>query len=454
MNSIYKKVTDYFTAGHERSVRAKKNIVQLFLYKGLSVIITLMIVPIALDYLDPVRYGIWLTLSSIISWLTYFDVGLGNGLKNKFAEAKAKDNDELARIYVSTTYGVLTIIIILILLVFMVINVFLDWTKILNAPPELAGEINLLVIFVFVTFCISFVANLINTILTADQRPAASSLISLIANILSISFILLLNYGFKSSLLYAGIALSISTSLASVAASFYYFSNNYKIYKPSIKLIQWQFSKQLMNLGFKFFLIQISVIVIFSTDNIIITQFFGPSDVTVYNIAYKYFSVVIMLFGIILTPFWSAYTEAFTKNEIDWIREITKKLLKVWIFFAVLVLIMIVLSNVVYELWVGKEIIVPLSLSIVMGGYVLLLNLSNILTTFINGTGKIKIQTYLSVIIGIINIPIIIILVKFFHLGLTGVILGTCISLIPFLIVLPIQYSKILNAKALAVWNE
>ena len=76
--------------GHERSIKAKKNILGLLAIKGASIIIGFIMVPLTIGYINPTRYGIWLTLSSIVAWLSYFDIGFGHGLRNKFAEALAK----------------------------------------------------------------------------------------------------------------------------------------------------------------------------------------------------------------------------------------------------------------------------------------------------------------------------------------------------------------------------
>src|ERR1700687_5870800 len=103
-------LTRKITSGHQRSVKAKKNIIASFFIKGISISISLILVPLTINYINPSRYGIWLTLSSIVGWFSFFDIGLAHGLRNKFAEAKAKGDNESAQIYVSTTYAVLAII--------------------------------------------------------------------------------------------------------------------------------------------------------------------------------------------------------------------------------------------------------------------------------------------------------------------------------------------------------
>src|SRR6266542_424892 len=89
---------------HERSIQVKKNILTSFLAKGGTIAINLFLVRITIDYVSPLQYGVWLTLSSIIAWFSFFDIGFGNGLKNKLTEAIAKNDYLLARQYVSSTY--------------------------------------------------------------------------------------------------------------------------------------------------------------------------------------------------------------------------------------------------------------------------------------------------------------------------------------------------------------
>lgn len=450
----YKKIVIYFTVGHERSLRAKKNIILIFLYKGSAALIGLLIVPLTLHFLDSVKYGIWLTLSSIMGWIYFFDVGLGNGLRNKFAEAKANSNNDLAKGYVSTAYAGLFIVVGLIFLIFIIINKYLNWTKILNAPENLKEELNLLVIVSFSFFCMGLVIKLIDTILIADQRPGTSSFILLICNIFILGFIYLLTKTTSSSLLLAGIILSAASILIWLFASVYFYMKDYREVRPSIRNINWNYGRELMSLGTKFFVIQISVLVIFTSSNIVITQLFGPAQVTIYNIAYKYFSIVIMIFSIITTPFWSAFTEAYVKKDFEWIKKTTNKLIKMWFFFSIIMIIMVIISNSVYAIWIGREFTIPISITIFMGIYTALLNLSNIFTAFINGTGKIKIQLYLAILMGSISVPLMIFLASTLALGVTGIILAICISVVPFLIFLPLQYYKILNNKAFGIWAK
>jgi O-antigen/teichoic acid export membrane protein len=68
----------YINKGQSRSIDAKKNIVTSFVIKGINVLINLALVPLTIKYVNSTQYGIWLTLSSIITWFSFFDIGFGN----------------------------------------------------------------------------------------------------------------------------------------------------------------------------------------------------------------------------------------------------------------------------------------------------------------------------------------------------------------------------------------
>ena len=138
-----------FFKGDKRSVRAKKNIIASFVIKGISIVVGFLMVRVVLDYLDTSKYGIWLTLTSFITWFTFFEIGLGSGLKNELSEALAKKDFELGKIYVSTTYAILTIVIGIVAILFFTANFYIDWTKILNTDRNMSSELTNLAFIVF-----------------------------------------------------------------------------------------------------------------------------------------------------------------------------------------------------------------------------------------------------------------------------------------------------------------
>ena len=338
-------INSFINKGHHRSVKAKKNIVASFFLKGISIVISLVVVPLTINYINPSRYGIWLTLSSIVGWFGFFDIGLSHGLRNKFAEARAKNDDELAQIYVSTTYAILGIIFFFAWLLFLIANHFLNWAHILKISETMQSEISVLAIIVFTYFCLQIVLKIITTLISANQQPARASLIDVLGQIFSLIFILILVKTTKGSLILLGIALCLSPLIVLAGANLIYFTGTFKKYRPRFSKIKFNYAKSLFNLGMIFFIIQVAGLIQFETANIIIARNFGTAEVTSYNIVYKYFGILNMLFVIFIAPFWSASTEAYIKNDFNWIKKGIKKYNQLNILMLILGLVMLLFSE-------------------------------------------------------------------------------------------------------------
>ena len=450
--SAFSSLNSIINKGHQRSVKAKKNILASFVIRGCNIAISLVLVPLTIHYVDRTQYGVWLTLSSIIGWFTFFDIGFGNGLRNKFAEAIAKGDHLLARIYLSTTYAILSIIIAVVLIIFFCVNPFLNWSTILNAPAGMAEQLSTVALLVFVFFCLQFVLQLITTIITANQQPAKASFFNFLGSLFSLTIIFILTKTTSGSLIYLGMALGITPVLVLTSSSLWFYNHEYKQYAPSFKYIKFSYARNLMSLGIKFFIIQIAAIIFYETSNLIIAQLFGPAQVTSYNIAYKYFGIIPMVMSIITSPFWSAFTEAWVNKDIQWIKTTMKRLRLLCLLLSGLAVLMLLLSDFVYTMWVGNQIIIPLSVSISIASYVILNAWNAIHSQFLNGVGKIKMQLYFALGGSLINIPLAIFLGK--NLGIYGVVLSTTIISIVVAVVSPIQYNKIINNRADGIWAK
>ena len=450
LKNIQLKFNSFFSEGHSRTLLAKKNIATSFLIKGGSILIGLLLVPMTINYINPTQYGIWLTLSSIISWFSFFDIGLGNGLKNKLAETNALEQYEKSQVYISTTYVILTIISLFVFLFFLCINPFLDWTEILNTSNYDGQSLNYVALIIVGFFCISFIIQLINTILTANHRPAKSSLISLIGSLFSLILIFGLTKYTEASLIKLVLVLAGIPLLIQIIATVLLFKTSLKNLAPKFKLINFKYAKELLSVGGVFFIIQIGALVLFQTDNIVITQLFGPKEVTIFNIAYKLFSVVIMVFTIIMTPFWSAFSDAYAKKDMDWIKGVITKMQKYWLLLIVLTICLLLISPFVFQLWLGDSVKIPFTLSVAMTIYVIAYSWHTIHVFLLNGIGKVRLQLYLIVISAIVNIPLAIFFGK--KIGLAGITFSNAILLIIMGIIFSIQCKKILNNSASGIW--
>ena len=454
MRDLVFKIYNRVGIKSDRTKNIAKHIGWSTFYKIGSIIANFLLVPLTINYLDTENYGVWLTLSSFISWFSFFDIGLGNGLRNKFAEAKTLGNYKDAQAFVSTAYFTIGSISLTIVLIFFGLNQFIDWAELFNTNPGLQDELSLLLPIIFAFFGLQLVVKLITSIYQADQNHSIQGKIQFFGQGLSLIAIWLLTKTDNSSLLIFGSIFSALPVLFLVGLNFFAFKTRFKAFKPKFSLWKKEYLKEITGLGFKFFIVQIAAMVLFSTDNFIISKLFGPEEVVPYNIAFKYFSIVTMGYTILITPYWSSFTEAYAKKDFEWIKKSVANIQKIWLIIPVGLAVMVFLSNWFYNLWVGDKVNVPLELSLAMALFVAMLTFNMIYVNFINGIGKIKLQLITSLISMTINIPLSIYFGKYLGWGSTGVILATCFSLGYSVILRPIQYYKLINHTAKGIWNK
>lgn len=454
MKEVIFKIYNKVGIKSDRTKNIAKHIGWSLFYKIGSIVANFLLVPLTINYLDTENYGNWLTLSSFIGWFSFFDIGLGNGLRNKFAEAKALGNYKEAQALVSTAYFTIGSISLFIVIVFFGINQFIDWSQLFNTNKSLQGELSLLLPIIFAFFGLQLVLKLITSIYQADQNHSIQGKIQFIGQALSLLAIWALTKTNHSSLLLFGSIFSALPVLILIGLNFFAFKTTFKTFKPKISLWKKEYLKEITGLGFKFFVVQIAAMVLFTTDNFIISKLFGPEEVVPYNIAFKYFSLVTMAYTIIITPYWSSFTEAYAKKDFAWIKKSVSNIQKIWLLIPICLIVMVFSADWFYQFWIGDKVKVPLILSMAMAFFVAFLTFNMIYVFFINGIGKIKLQLIASLISMTINIPLSIYFGKYLGWGSTGVILATCFSLLYCVVLWPIQYYKLINNRAKGIWNK
>ncbi|MDK2788039.1 MAG: hypothetical protein PWP07_1264 [Epulopiscium sp.] len=445
LRDIIKDYIVKYKNSHERTRLLVKNVISGFFIKGGSIICSFLLVPLTIDFVDVKTYGIWLTLSSIIGWASFFDVGLGHGLRNRFAKAIALNEQEKAKHYVSSAYFVLFAIILVLAVIFTIANPYINWSTVLAAPLDMKQSLTIVAAIVVYSFLLQLLLKLITSLLLAKQWSAKASLVSLIGNTLSLSIIYLATKTTNGSLLVLALIFSTIPTLVLLFYNIYYFNTSFKFYKPSFFYVRLGDIKALFGLGALFFLIQIAAIIQFQTGNILIAHWFGNNEVAVYNVTYKYFSVITMGFSLIVAPYWSAFTDAYTKNDFNWIKSIVSKTIKIWFIFALVGIFMLLFSPFIYKIWIGNRLAIPFSLSLTMLIYTLLLSYGSIFVMFINGIGKIKLQTYTSLVSPLAFLGLAYLFTHTLHIGIAGIVLATILANFYGPILAPLQFKKIIK---------
>lgn len=391
---------------NNRSNMIYKNIIVSFFVKGWSAIVVLLMVPLTLKMLGAYSNGVWLTISGILIWIDFMDIGLGNGLRNTLAKYVAIGDNEKARMAVSSTFFILTIIIIPLLLLCCALIHLLDIYNLLgisrNLVPNLSSILTIAVVMTSITFILKAIGNLYMGL----QLPAISNLIMCLGQTLSLVITLTAYYIGCRSLTYVVFINTLSPLIIWTAFYPYTFFYRYPQFRPSFRYINKQISYILCSQGIKFFVLQIFSVVLFASVNIIISKLFSPSEVTPYQIVYRYFSLILVIFNIISIPFWNATTDAYYRDDMIWIKNSSRKLDAVVVTSFFVLLVMVLLSGFIYSIWIGYEVTIPIELSIAMAAYIFVLIVSLRYSYILNGVNALRIQLIFTIFATVVFVPL------------------------------------------------
>lgn len=420
-----------------------KNISYGFGIRLSGILLQFILVPISLRYVEAGHYGLWLTISTMVMWLGLFDLGLTNGLRNKISERISQNRiDEIGGL-LKLSYKFLFILAAAVFLAGLTIILLTNWRNVIDVPATL-GRSELLWVFSICLFffCFNLALKPIFALHYSLHNSYVESFATLAASLISLLLILAgRNLDFLPKMIWLSIAFSMPAFLVLVTITLttmrkypQYFQSGLDKAKRSIK--------EISGISLKYFVIQISATVVFMTNSFLISHFFGNEQVTSYNIVARYFSLPVIFFGIILTPFWNIVAENVHGNNGEKLKMVFQQVRKMLLLMLLMLLGMMLISKIFFQLWVGDAVDVNLNLILAYSFFTLVSLLGSYYTLFINGSGDIKLQTIVSFINSVLYLPIMIAFIKYSKTSLEGMVIFSTIWLG---LTLPIKYYQVVR---------
>ena len=421
----------------------KDNMTRTMLLSGLckpiSMLISFIYVPIVLNYLEVEKYGIWATILTIVSWISYFDIGIGNGLRNKLTESINRGDGKEKQL-VSSAYAFITVIMIVITLLFSMCVFSVNWKRIFGVS-NIDENLGLVVLISFVFVALNFVLSICKNVLYALQKSVYVSEMELVTQMVNLFGVLIVTRLFKSSLFVMAIVYGLSMTIVNLASSILVYANN-KNLCPSLRSINVYVGKGLTNLGVQFFIIQICALVLFTTDSLIISYLYGAADVTPYNTVNKFFNVIIGVYTAMIAPIWSAVGKEKANKNYSRIKEIEHKVCVLMTPFVFATVVLAVIFKPLTGLWLGRDLDYTTELIIFGALYCLLSLWCNTYASIANGLELMKISIIVAVIQAAVNIPLSLFLAENMGMKSAGVLAGTVLSMAISAIIQPLAVKK------------
>jgi O-antigen/teichoic acid export membrane protein len=424
-------------SSRRRSANYFRQVQASVLFKAGAVLASFISIPILIKYLGVEQFGVWSTILSVMTWLVLFDLGIGNGLKNCISKALAENNRVETSRYISAGYTLIGIISIVLWGLSFFSTYFIPWLRVFNTTAVSENEIRLAVQISLSCVLLNFWIGLVGAVLGGFQKTSLVALGQFYSNMISLFFVCLAWAILDSSIVVLAVVYGGAMLLASALLSVGFYRENRDLFP--VFLWRREYLRPLLSVGVTFFTIQIAVLVVFTTDKILISQFFGPQLVTQYEVVMKIFALFSIAHALICAPLWPAYADAYHRKDNRWIRSMLHKQLVLFAAFVFAVLIMVLMAKKIILIWIGEGLNVSSDLILAIAVFVLISIWNNIYAMILNGVGRTNVQLVTAILAMVFNIPVAYVMVRGYGLGVSGVVVAATVSLLFSAVALPIQ---------------
>ena len=401
----------------------------------------LITVPLTLKYLGNERFGLWMTISSVLAMAAFADFGAGNGVLNTVAKAYGKDDREGIRQAVSSGFAILNSIAVFLLLLFFTIYRFVNWGDFFRVvSPQARSEAGPALAVFAICFVLNISMDVVQRVQLGLQQGYRYGLWQLCGS--TAGFIGVLGgIWLHVSLPVLVVAIAGAPTFATSLNTVHFFGFVRPDLRPSRKLVSRDVISQIARLGGLFFVLQVVVAVSFSADNFIVARTLGAVNVPEYSIPQRMFALTGILLATLVAPLWPAYSEAISRNHLAWVRRtLARSLLIVLLVSLTASSFLLVFARKLIYWWVGSRIHPPFMLLLGLAIWSVIECCSFTLGAFLNGAAAVRFQIGVSVTFGVVCVAMKVLLTR--HFGLVAVpwsTIASCflIQVIPWVFFIP-----------------
>jgi O-antigen/teichoic acid export membrane protein len=361
-------------AGRERYRRAGLTASASFISKALTIVISFVSVPLTVHYLGAERYGVWLTIGSLLTWMSMTDFGIaGNALVNLLSEAHGKEDQRLAGQHAASAFWTLVGLSLCIGAIFFFTFRLIPWQTVFHVSSAVpAAELDRACAYSLIFFVVSFPLSMVSSVYGAYQDGFMSNVWNIVGSALALVSLIVVAQ-MKGGLPQLVLAISGTRAAVGFANVYFMFFRKYPWLKPLPSAVRWSSIKRLLSLGGNYMITQLAGLGIYQSQPMIITQMLGPSYVVIFVVAQKIVTLPNDLVFMATAPFISAYGEAKARGDWKWIQGAFRNSMIASLAFGVPVTIAIALvAKPLIRIWAGKAAVPNAQLILWLSVYTLI----------------------------------------------------------------------------------
>ncbi|WP_270921440.1 lipopolysaccharide biosynthesis protein [Staphylococcus saprophyticus] len=423
----------------------KTNILLISFFTFLTLGSNFLLYRVANVYLNnDEAYGVWLVILSIITWFYIMDFGISNSLRNLLTEAVQNKDEKRISHLIYTTYLIMLIPLIILLLVGLIVNNIVNWSEILNVKGE-PEQVNRLLQISFLLFPFVFYLNTISYIYHSFFKSYIVNILQFLNLFINCVVIYVLSFQQDGSVVTMGIIYFSINILVYLIATFYFFKRHKNLHILSFENYEKKLIKPLLSMGISFFILDISSILLYNSGPLIISSFFNPIIAINFQLPYKLLTIFVTLSHIILTPLWTLIITQMTKKNYKEIKNVQKKLMLFLIAVSIIILIFTLFINKVIEIWIGKNYEIDNKFVFIIAILVILSIVCHTYQTLLKSMGKLYIQTFIFIIAIIVSFSCMFIFINVLNYDEYAFVISLILGLLLPSILLPISFNININ---------
>jgi O-antigen/teichoic acid export membrane protein len=418
----------------DRYRRAAFTTLTAFGARAVGLVTMLVSVPIVLRHVGAEQFGLWVAITSLMTALSFTDLGLGNGLINAIAESNGRDDRPAARAYVSNALALLLCVAILAAVVFIALGQAVRWGNVFNvSTPRAADQASTAIEVLFACLLIGLPLGLVQRIQLGYQEAFWSNLWVASGSVLSLGAIVVVVH------LHAGltwlVAATVGTPLVpSFLNGLILFGRQRSWLRPRITDLRAAICNRLLKIGLAFFVLQLSAAFAYQSDALIVSRVLGAAEVPQFAVPMRAFLVLQVGLALVFSPLWPAYSESITRGDVAWAERTLRRSLVLCVGIGVPAsIVLALLSTRLIRLWVGDSVHPSTLLLVGLAAWAVVASFSSGLAMFLNGANLVGVQAVLAGVMAVANVVLSVVLTR--AIGVSGVIYGSLIAQIAFILI-------------------
>lgn len=408
----------------------------------ITILCYLVSIRVLLKSLGTTEFSVFVLLSSLITWFSLFDFGVGYSLQNTISEKKVKSNNYNSLIASTCFLLLILFVCISIILYFLspyISNAYLSKFNISSGDKSSYFLLNGLLLIITCFGSLGF------KILYAELKGYWANIVQALAAVLSLVLIYFGNLylDFNDKLFWNIFLYNLPLAVLSITVTANYFFKSL----DSQKLINIGEVKELLIKAKNFWIFALLSTLVLGLDYIVISQYLGSKDIVCYNISTKILSQIIFVYNAVLMAIWPVSSEAGHKKEWNIIKNYVKNSL----IFAVLLIglsslmLFFFINNIIELLGAQRGLQISNSFILFLCLYLVLRLWTDTYAIILQSLNLFKAFWIYVPLQAIINVVSLFILVP--RIGLNGVLLSLIISfLFTVCWALPLNFYKYIKS--------